>query len=180
MSPWNKRITERRNTTLNNLMKYLQNKDIVGKDDFFTEKTIIKKEIHKLANIIFKRLSEEEPTKGSSDEEQEIIKEDQQPPISFEEKLQKALLVASTSATPSQKDKAALDSLSNDFKLYEAQNKRTPNLEFLFKALLTIKPTSVESERAFSAGGGFATKIRSRLNDNTLSALIGLKIISIN
>ena len=145
---------------------------------FFTEKTIIiiKKEIHKLANIIFKRLSVEEPTKGSSsDEEQEIIKEDHQPSISFEEKLQKALLVASNSATHSHKDKVALDSLSNDFKLYEAQNKRTPNLEFLFKALLTIKPTSVESERAFSAGGGFATKIRSRLNDKTLSAQIGLK-----
>ena len=29
------RITERRNTQLNNLMKYLQNKEIVGKDDFF-------------------------------------------------------------------------------------------------------------------------------------------------
>ena len=43
----------------------------------------------------------------SSDEEQEIIKEDKQPFISFEKKLQKALLVASTSATPSQKDKAA-------------------------------------------------------------------------
>ena len=51
----------------------------------------------------------------------------------------------------------------------------TKRLEQLFQALLTTKPTSVGSERSFSAGGSFCTKIRSRMNDNTLSALISLK-----
>ena len=34
--------------------------------------------------------------------------------------------------------------------LYEASNRRPKNLEKLFNALKTIKPTSVEAERAFS------------------------------
>ena len=48
-------------------------------------------------------------------------------------------------------------------------------LELLFKALKTIKPTSVESERAFSAMGFFATKIRNRMSDKTLDALITMR-----
>lgn len=176
-----KRILERRNPNLTNLMKYLQNKDIDGMDDFFTQKTIHKKELQKMANSFFKRLSIEEKLNANSDGEDEqdsSTEKEKQISLSFEEKLQKALLGASSSSRPTQKDQAGLSSLTNltnDFKLYEAQNKRTPNLEFLYNALLTIKPTSVESERAFSAGGGFATKIRSRLNDNTLSALVGLR-----
>ena len=50
-----------------------------------------------------------------------------------------------------------------------------PKLELLFKALKTIKPTSVESERAFSAMGFFAPKIRNRMGDKTLDALITMR-----
>ena len=46
------------------------------------------------------------------------------------------------------------------------------NLEFAYQYLLTIFPTSIEAERAFSAGGIIANKISSRLGDNTLDALI--------
>ena len=56
--------------------------------------------------------------------------------------------------------------------LFEATKKRPENLEKLYHALLTIRPTSVESEPAFSAMGLFATKTRSRLNNNTLNAII--------
>ena len=56
--------------------------------------------------------------------------------------------------------------------LFEATKKRPENLENLYRSLLTIRPTSVEVERAFSAMGLFATKIKNRLNDNTLNAMI--------
>jgi len=36
---------------------------------------------------------------------------------------------------------------------------------------MTVKPTSVESERAISAAGFFATKIRSCLGNETLYVL---------
>ena len=48
-------------------------------------------------------------------------------------------------------------------------------LELLFKALKTIKPTSVEAERAFSAMGFFVTKLRNRMGDETLDGLITMR-----
>ena len=47
-------------------------------------------------------------------------------------------------------------------------------LRKLFNALKCIPPTSVESERAFSITGQFATKLRTKLDD-TLSSLVFLK-----
>ena len=43
-------------------------------------------------------------------------------------------------------------------------------------ALQSIPPTSVESERAFSITGQFATKLRTKLADNTLNSLVFLKV----
>ena len=48
--------------------------------------------------------------------------------------------------------------------------KSDANLQALYEALLTIQPTSVEAEKAFSACGLFATKLRSRLNNATIDA----------
>ena len=59
----------------------------------------------------------------------------------------------------------------NEFKYFESTGTRGPTLELLYKALLSIKPTSVESERAFSSAGIFTTKIRARLASNTIDAL---------
>ena len=42
----------------------------------------------------------------------------------------------------------------------------------LYKALLSIKPTSVQSERAFSAAGLFLTKLRMNMKDQTLDRLV--------
>ena len=67
-------------------------------------------------------------------------------------------------------------SLAQDFKMFEATKVRTEFLETLCQSMKTAKPTSVESERSFSVGGGFSTKLRSRLGDKTLSALVFLKM----
>ena len=48
-------------------------------------------------------------------------------------------------------------------------------LELLDKALRTIKPTSVEPERAFSIMGYFCTKLRNRMSDETLDAMVFLR-----
>ena len=58
--------------------------------------------------------------------------------------------------------------MNAETKLFEANGERTQNLEFLYQALMTGKPTSVESERCFSNAGVFATKVRSRLGDRSL------------
>ena len=60
--------------------------------------------------------------------------------------------------------------------LYKINTIERPKyLELLYKALKTIKPTSVEPERAFSAMGFFVTKIGSRMSDKTLDALITMR-----
>ena len=45
----------------------------------------------------------------------------------------------------------------------------------IYESFKCISSTSVESKRAFSAAGSFSTKIRSRLNDDTLNALSSLR-----
>jgi hypothetical protein len=52
---------------------------------------------------------------------------------------------------------------------------RTDNLQKLYNALLTIKPTSTDVERVFSTTNWYCSKIRSRLSDKSLSALVFLK-----
>ena len=60
------------------------------------------------------------------------------------------------------------------FKINPAEHPKY--LGLLFEALKTIKPTSsVEAERAFSAMGFFATKLRNRMGDKTLDGLITLR-----
>ena len=67
------------------------------------------------------------------------------------------------SVTPTQNNKTGLQSPSNDLKLcyydkYEVQNKRTPNFEFLFKALINNETTIRGVRRVFSVRDVFATK----------------------
>ena len=55
---------------------------------------------------------------------------------------------------------------------FEQGNVKRPDiLQKIFNALHSIPPSSVDSERAFSSLGLFATKIRSRLNDQSINAL---------
>ena len=60
--------------------------------------------------------------------------------------------------------------------LFETSKRRPKNLERLFNALKTIKPTSVEAERAVFVLGYFANKIRSQSRCSYISASILLEI----
>jgi len=65
--------------------------------------------------------------------------------------------------------------LKQEFVLFKNTGKRTENLQKLFDALMTIKPTSTDVERVFSICTNFCSKIRSRLSDKSLNALVFLK-----
>lgn len=52
---------------------------------------------------------------------------------------------------------------------------RGPKLDAVYNFLLTIKPTSVDSERAFSNAGFICTKVCSRLTDESIDALAFLR-----
>ena len=163
-----KRISERRNHVIVHLMKYLVNGDVPNTVDVITGAKITKTSLHAKANAMFSKLFGHETT--GSDNPDVILEEEED--MSLADKLNRAI-----AESTQQKDNqpAQRVPLTQDFKLFEATKKRSERLEKLFQALLTTKPTSAESERSFSAGGSFCTKIRSRMNDNTLSALISLK-----
>ena len=58
--------------------------------------------------------------------------------------------------------------IDKEFNIFAAREFRTPNLKLFYKIRLTIAPTSVEAERAFSAARLFITKLRSRLSDKSI------------
>ena len=80
-------------------------------------------------------------------------------------------------AVPLRKEPSASSDLNIEFKSFEVTFKRTENLEKLYNALLSVKPTTVESERAFSAAGLYLTKMRSSLSENSLNSLCFLKSV---
>ena len=59
--------------------------------------------------------------------------------------------------------------------LFSSSGARRRCLQTVYSWLLTIPPTSVEAERAFSAAGIFCTKLRSRLSDNSIDTLCFLR-----
>lgn len=66
-------------------------------------------------------------------------------------------------------DKASLTKIiKQELALFQSVGNRGFYMSKVYNYLLMIKPTSVESERAFSSAGYFCNKLRSRMNDNTL------------
>ena len=79
-------------------------------------------------------------------------------------------------ANPSTSNDSYAKIVEKEMQLYKINPIERPKyLELLFKALKTIKPTSVEAERAFSAMGFFVTKLRNRMGDETLDGLITMR-----
>ncbi len=66
--------------------------------------------------------------------------------------------------------------IANCFEQFEKNPENRPEiLTKLLNALSSIPPSSIESERSFSTTSFYGTKIRSRLQDDVLSALVFLK-----
>ena len=176
------RISARRHPVMVNLLKYLVDAD-AQKPDAITGGKITKSSMYAKANNIFARLYT--PLALPDDD---VIPVDDQPgssvneegptasivTVTLVEKLQKAIADSTKQPSLTQPLPTSL-TLTQDIKMFEATRKRTEHLEMLFQCLMSVKPTSVESERTFSTGGGFCTKVRSRMSDATLSALVFLK-----
>ena len=65
--------------------------------------------------------------------------------------------------------------MDDEINLAAKTGELTAKLKMLYKALCSIPAASIESERAFSVAGGFATKIRSQLSDKTLDRFLFAK-----
>ena len=71
--------------------------------------------------------------------------------------------------------KALTNAIKAEMAVFANSARRGRNLETIYDYLMSIPPTSVEAERAFSAAGALCTKMRSRLSDKTLDMLCFLR-----
>lgn len=78
-----------------------------------------------------------------------------------------------TRPVPSKRD--LLSSIKQEIAYFKTSGMRDKYLEKAFRILHTIRPTSVESERAFSVTSLLCTRIRSRLGDKSLDTLAFLR-----
>ena len=164
------RIKERRQVNVVSLLKFLHNPGALSEhqeDEFF--KMPSKTALVNTAKALMVRLFN---TSAEEDEESESD-QDGEEESSLESRLEQAITSQLTQGTQTRDD--AYKSLLKEFNLYEATGKRTPNLDLLYNALIRIPPTSIESERAFSALGLFVTKLRSRLSSSSINMLSFLK-----
>lgn len=157
----NKRIDERVNVNVMNLFKALKD------PSFIPTKQDLDLAIQ-LLNRLYKREYDNEPLLETSQNEESV---ENQNNLTLEEELD---LILKNAAEPPKESKI-YSKLKQEFLLFRNTGKRTSNLDDLYNALSSIKPTSTSNERTFSVSGSFCTKIRSRLADKSLNSLVFLK-----
>ena len=172
-----KRVGQRRNTYLIHLMEYLKNPSFVKNTHDHMGERIRKKDILRLAMEFAERLF------PVTEQEERTSPPLPSPPTStaFTPSTAKNELYSFLATNElvdeneSHHSSGSSRVMTQAMRLYETSGERPPLLEKLYQAIATIKPTSVEAERAFSALGYFCTKQRNRLGPKTLDVLIFLR-----
>jgi hypothetical protein len=96
--------------------------------------------------------------------------------LTLKEKLQNEIENSMKTINPEVYKESDLSKIiKQEMNLHEASSTRGYNLENTYNNLLTIPPTSIEPERAFSASSYLCNKLRSTLSDETLDALLFLR-----
>ena len=167
------RILDNRNSVLCHLLSFLENPSFVSqeKDDFDIK--IDMEKIVTLAEKLFNRLFNKnlQQNNDASDAKLQTNRslEQAEESMSLTENYERFCLSGSRKEP---EPKITSEIILQEIGLFKATRKRPPNLESLYQALLTIRPTSVEPERAFSSMNNFCSKLRASMNDDTLSNLV--------
>ena len=153
------------------VLKYLQKGPKVFKEKSDDELCAMpsRKDVVKKAKEIMMRIFSDAAQKESESQESTISDE----MINSEQDLESKMRMAMQNemAEPvSPKDKQ-FKSLDAEMTAFETNSKKSVNLQLLHNALLSIKPTSVSSERAFSISGTLVTKRRAKLKNSMVDDL---------
>ena len=176
-----KRFLERRNPELIHLMEYLKSPEYAntsnGIDHFGVN--VNKKYIKQLAqSLLFRIFPQSLDAKDTSfpDTVANSIDDDQLKDLDADEVMSKELDSFLHEEHRSETVvKTWKEIVKQECALFESTKRRPENLENLYQALLTAKPTSVEPERAFSVMNFFLNKIRNRMSDRKLDAMIWMR-----
>lgn len=133
-----------------------------------------------IVNIIAKYFDTSEEQKQDSSEKisnPEITNVKDQLGLELQKAIEESQRQTKThSADKNDGDELDLETLVKvEMVLYDNGGNMGANLTKVYKALKSIPPTSVESERVFSSAGMICNKIRSSLNDDSLDALVSLR-----
>jgi len=72
-------------------------------------------------------------------------------------------------------EKSQLAAIPGEMAMFESSGKRGRGLQLVYRYLLSIPPSSVNAERAFSAAGVLCTKVGSPLSDKSIDTLCFLR-----
>lgn len=150
------RISQRKNESIVSVMKFVQSPSSQPRQVLETS-----------ANLL-KRLYPVEPEEVEA-MDQDVVH------VQEEYSLVDELNAAISAATTENLINPGFDKLKQEFNIFKLTGNKTENVILLQNALKTIRPTSTESERTFSLANNFCTKIRSKLSDKSLNALVFLK-----
>ena len=121
------------------------------------------------------------PGEGGSQQESEVMKPSELSAVktlSVEQELQLAIQTSTcepvkTSGISTSPELMKI--IRQEMTLFEHGGTRGRYLQLAYDYILSIPPTSVEAERAFSASGVICSRLRTRLGDETLDSLCFLR-----
>ncbi|CAH0403229.1 unnamed protein product [Chilo suppressalis] len=173
-----KRIGERRLNEITGLLIYLQKpkkyeQEVRKPDDTFTmpKKNVLRQEMKNMLNRV------NEVAESAAEVEEEVMEIDNvDENLTLEQQLALELKREKESfIKPKTNVKDYDKNLKKEMSLFETEGVRGENLSLIYDFLMTLKPTSVEAERAFSAAGYICSKLRSRLTDKTINTICFLR-----
>ena len=181
------RIKERR-TSYSDVLQYLSHYNVKksNEEDYGifnkTNKSTIRKIIEELIERVYNKnetSTELSEISSDSDSENSVNVMPSTSTRSLKEKLH--FLIKAKTEVPAQptlinkKNKSMSQVIKKELTYFHEENVKGKYIQLAYDFLMTTRPTSVESERAFSAAGLFCTKIRSRLGDESLNKLCFLR-----
>jgi hypothetical protein len=164
------RFSERRNKDIVSLMKYLHGSNISRDESYEDFSYFTKPAAILLAKYLIKRLFSPPMNNDSPATIPDFLESTPTPTTSSLAMILRSSIEFVSSVCPTTRPDTFTEP-QKEFKLFDATGTRTPKLEKLLQALLTIPSTSTCSERVFSVAAGVSTKIRNRLAYIILNAL---------
>lgn len=185
------RIKERR-TQLSSLLQYLHNRYQIQNAEKYSTELFLKLNKSELLKVVAALLQRTEVLEDKNDVSLQNIDEDEAECFTIENEIP-ARNTTTTENLRQMMDRAIAKQLNippavqnkgnvsmttrlrREITIFDDEGMRGHYLDIVYESLLTIPPTSVEAERAFSAAGLLCTKIRSRLSDKTIDTLCQLR-----
>lgn len=163
------RFNDRRDSKLIGLILYLIEPQLLIVDTHFKypSKNVIQKFGCELFNRLYSNNEDLSETNTSHTTQQPVSI------MTLQDRLRNSLDVLEKIKMSSNTE--ICESLKKDFEYYDKFGKKSPRLQSLLEALLTIPPTSTRAERNFSLAANIVTKQRSKLTDQHVDAIFFLK-----